>query len=77
MPPGVTFTSISASSGGRFSLALDVEGDAWAWGRGALGTGDEEERWTPTRIIMPGGVAFTGISAGWTHSLALDVGGAA
>jgi len=30
MPPGVTFSTIHA--GWRHSIALDENGDAWAWG---------------------------------------------
>ncbi len=74
MPGGVRFTSVAADS--QFSLALDQHGNAWAWGanwRGELGDGsDVFFRYTPVPVRMPADVAFTGISAGSGHVLALD-----
>ena len=78
MPSGVAFTSVAA--GFEHSLALDVDGNAWAWGYGdfgQLGTGDGLDRLVPTRVSMPAGVAFTSVAAGGFHSLALDTTGAA
>jgi len=59
---GVAVASVSA--GGYHSVALDVEGGAWSWGRGEwgrLGHGDSTDCLEPTRI--EGG--------GETHSIAL------
>ena len=78
MPTGVAFTSVAA--GFEHSLALDADGNAWAWGYGdfgQLGTGDELNRLVPTPVSMPAGVAFTSVAAGGFHSLALDTTGAA
>jgi hypothetical protein len=74
MPVGVTFTAISA--GGGQSLALDWDGRAWGWGRnfdGQVGDGNPGGiRAAPTSVVMPDRVVFASVSAGLTHSLALD-----
>ena len=73
MPPGVTFTAVSA--GHEHSLALDSAGRAWAWGRGhagRLGNGATDDQFTPVGVAMPSGVTFAVLSAGGAHSLALD-----
>ncbi|HLZ21814.1 MAG TPA: hypothetical protein VKQ30_06815 [Ktedonobacterales bacterium] len=81
MPPSVTFTMISAS-GGRpgYSLALDTAGHAWAWSandHGQLGSNSTDQSLVPVAVQMPANVAFTTISAGYDHSLALDTAGLA
>ena len=77
MPRGVHFTAVSA--GAYHSLALDEDGNAWAWGNnvgGQIGDGTEDtDRLKPTAANMPSGVVFTAISAGDYHSLALDQNG--
>ena len=81
MPPGVTFTAISAGFQG--SLALDTLGRAWAWGRGIegqLGNGldyAEHPNSVPTAVIMPPGVTFIAIASGGLFDLALDTTGKA
>ncbi len=74
MPRGVRFTSVAPGS--SHSLALDADGNAWAWGanwRGELGDGsDVFFRYTPVPVRLPADVAFTSISAGSGHVLALD-----
>jgi alpha-tubulin suppressor-like RCC1 family protein len=78
MPAGVTFKAIAA--GGNHNLALDTSGNAWAWGSnglGELGNGGMSDSATPTAVIMPPGVTFTAISAGFQGSLALDTTGKA
>jgi len=72
MPPGVTFTSVSA--GGHHSLGLASDGAAWAWGynhEGQIGGGSTTDRSSPVRVSMPAGVSFTAVWAGGRHSLAL------
>ncbi|WP_339353114.1 InlB B-repeat-containing protein, partial [Bifidobacterium coryneforme] len=72
----VRFTQISAST--AFSLALGSDGNAYSWGNnnsGRLGTGTDD--WTrkpqgPRMVAMPEGVKFTQLSAGISHSIALD-----
>ena len=79
MPPGVTFTAIAAHF--YHSVALDTNGQAWAWGYnadGELGDGTTTDRSVPVAVIMPPGVKFTAIaSGGGGHSLALDTSGQA
>lgn len=72
------FTIVAA--GGWHSLALDEEGQMWAWGRNQqaqLGNGDNSgtEQWHPVPISKGLGVRFKSISAGDYHSLALDTDG--
>ncbi|WP_422614017.1 RCC1 domain-containing protein, partial [Bifidobacterium indicum] len=71
-------TAISA--GYRHSLALTGDGTAYAWGyndSGQLGDGTTTDRTTPVKAATPAGVAFTAISAGYNHSLALTGDGTA
>ena len=51
MPTGVTFTAVSA--GLTHSLALDSQGNAWAWGSGLLGNGGASDQLTPVPVTMP------------------------
>jgi alpha-tubulin suppressor-like RCC1 family protein len=85
MPPGVTFTALSA--GYEHSLALDATGHAWAWGansNGELGIGSTTGpdncggyacSTKPVPVPLPKGVTFTAIAAGYDDSLALDTNG--
>jgi alpha-tubulin suppressor-like RCC1 family protein len=76
MPANVTFTALSA--GYDRSFALDTAGHAWAWGDnsdGALGINSTGQSLLPVAVDMPANVAFTTISAGYDHSLALDTAG--
>jgi len=77
-PDSATFTHVSV--GTSYSLALDDDGVAWAWGtntHGKLGDGTTNTRYEPVRVQMPSGVRFTAIVAGHDHSLALDRAGKA
>jgi alpha-tubulin suppressor-like RCC1 family protein len=73
--------SISASSGGGHSLGLDIFGNVWAWGAndyGQLGNNDNSESWVPVKVLggEQGGTHLeniASISAGGSHSLALDI----
>ena len=60
-------------------VALDSNGQAYAWGEnahGMLGDGSKTDRSTPVAVSMPQGVAFTKISAGRDHVIALGTDGA-
>jgi alpha-tubulin suppressor-like RCC1 family protein len=76
MPAGVTFTHVSA--GGEYSLAVDSAGDVYAWGHnnlGQLGNGTITDSDAPGLVTRPAGVTFKQVSAGGSHSLALDPNG--
>jgi alpha-tubulin suppressor-like RCC1 family protein len=81
MPADVKFTTVSA--GGRYELALDTAGHAWAWGdndNGELGNNSTDQSPVPVAVQMPANVTFTTISAsaqpvGKNHELALDTAG--
>lgn len=78
MPTGVSFRAVRA--GGGFSIALSTAGDVYGWGsniHGELGDGTTTNRLTPVAVVMPPGVRFTVIDAGWEHALALSTTGAA
>ncbi|WP_295825410.1 hypothetical protein [uncultured Microbacterium sp.] len=71
-PTGAAITSLVAGS--SHSLALDSDHNVYAWGdngNGKLGTGDRNDRMTPTAITFPTGVTITSLAAGTNHSLAL------
>ena len=74
MPSGVRFVDVNA--GTDFTLALDERGHAWAWGRGysgQLGVGSTiASAREPVAVVMPPGVQFSTISAGYSYALALD-----
>jgi alpha-tubulin suppressor-like RCC1 family protein len=63
--PGLpTITQIAAGNASWYALASD--GSLWVYGsnvNGELGTGDTENRYTPTRITAPAGYIFTSIDA--------------
>lgn len=75
LPTGKKITKIYA--GFRCSIVIDATSHAWAWGnneQGKLGVGDNQEyHYTPTPIV--GSHLFTRISAGDTHTVAVDTGG--
>jgi alpha-tubulin suppressor-like RCC1 family protein len=75
-----TNTIIEKIGAGReFSVALDANGDLFAWGSnlsGQLGKGDNTARVTPSKIKKPEGVArWKDVSVGMLHVLALDEAG--
>ena len=75
MPEGVKFTQVSA--GQYHSVALDRDGRIWTWGDGvhnSLGRPDTDKD-TPGLAIVPEGVKFTAVSAGFSQSMALDSNG--
>lgn len=74
-PPGAIITQVSA--GAKHSLAIDSHGSVWAWGRrgnGALGNGGYNSSNVPVPVIPTWGsdVTITQVSAGDSHSMALD-----
>ena len=69
-------TIVSVVGGESHSLALDSNGDMWAWGlnrSGQLGDGTFIDRPLPVRVTGPG--TFVQIAAGAGHSLAQDSSG--
>jgi alpha-tubulin suppressor-like RCC1 family protein len=67
----------AVAAGGGFSLALDMNGNVWSWGRGFLGDGAPPiftGRYTPMQIA--GLTNITAIAAGRDHALALRNDGA-
>ena len=67
---------ISVSAGAEHSLALDENGNVWAWGDntyGQLGQEDETDTYVPQKV--EGLEHIVQIAAGGYHSLALDEGG--
>ena len=73
MPALVTFSRVSP--GGFHTLALDLDGRAWAWGgndNGQLGDASLDGRRTPVQVDAPEAIAFVDVTAGYHHSMALD-----
>jgi alpha-tubulin suppressor-like RCC1 family protein len=65
------------AAGGNFSLALDVNGQVWAWGQntsGQVGTGATSTS-APIPVQVAGLPAIQAIAAGVSHVLALGVDG--
>lgn len=64
---------VAIEAGYNHTLALKLDGTAWAWGRneyGQLGLGDQSNRNEPTQIVLPdGSTNFRAVSGGWSHSL--------
>jgi alpha-tubulin suppressor-like RCC1 family protein len=78
MPAGVAFTVLAA--GGDHALALDQNGNAWAWGCNddrQLGNDSDIDRWEPVPVHMPATVTFVGVAAAGSYSLAVDASGGA
>jgi len=77
-PEGITLASISA--GAFHSLAVDTSGTLWAWGnnkKGQLGDSTTTLRAEPVQVRRTGpeGTTIEGVTAGRTHSLAVDSNG--
>jgi alpha-tubulin suppressor-like RCC1 family protein len=72
------FITGAVSAGGTFTLALEADGDVWAWGRndtGQLGNGTIEPR-VPTPVLVALPTPVVAVSAGGGHALAIDREGA-
>ncbi|AFU70664.1 hypothetical protein BA20089_08120 [Bifidobacterium asteroides DSM 20089] len=73
-----TVTAIQVSAGGYHSLAIDKNGNAWAWGgndSGELGIGTTSKSEIPALVQYPknaGAVTTVQVSAGGYHSLGID-----
>jgi alpha-tubulin suppressor-like RCC1 family protein len=76
--PADRITAIA--SGGNHCMALTVGGSLWGFGRnkhGALGCGDEEDKWKPTKMELaaPGEegrcIRAVQVVCGGSHTLAL------
>ena len=62
------------SAGNDFSLLLKLDGSLWAWGvndKGQLGDGDPRQANKNAPVQIGTEKAWTAVSAGWSHSLAL------
>jgi Regulator of chromosome condensation (RCC1) repeat len=75
--PDGTPRIVMIAAGGAHSLAVDANGNLWAWGsnrRGQLGIGTEMDSHVPARVIYPVGTThpIVSIAAGARHSLALE-----
>ena len=70
-------TVVAVAAGAFYSLALDDQGRLWAWGynvSGQLGDGSTTNRSSPVQVDLTplNGSKVVAISAGASHSLALD-----
>lgn len=77
-PVAVDMTGVPAfamiRAGGSHTVALTVDGQAYAWGSGSfgqLGNGTSSTSARPVAVTMPDGVTFTTIDAGSDHSVAV------
>ena len=78
--------AIQISAGGWHSLAIDTDGNTWAWGAnwyGGLGNNDSGDQLTPVKVfsseqstnVVDPWLNATRVSAGYYHSLAIDKNG--
>ena len=68
----------SVTAGHSHALAIDTDGNLYAWGQnaaGQLGDGTTENRTTLTSISHPSGKAWQSVTAGFHHTLAIDTDG--
>ena len=78
MPAATTFASIAV--GDIHTCGLTPGGAAYCWGGntlGRLGDGTTTPRLTPVAVVMPAGVTFASMSAGYANSCGLTPAGAA
>ncbi|HEU4561528.1 MAG TPA: hypothetical protein VFS20_26980 [Longimicrobium sp.] len=70
-------TYVAVATGGAHSCALNALGRAWCWGdnrRGQLGDSTIISRALPVAVRAPASVRFVSITAGASHTCALDGG---
>lgn len=75
-PEALTFAKVEA--GRRHTVALDQNGEVWAWGHngsGQLGDSTTTDRLTPVKVQMPEGVIFSDVFAGGGRTMALTASG--
>ncbi len=81
-------TAVQVSAGGWYALAMDTNGNTWAWGRndfGQLGDNTTSDRHSPVKVFASKQSTSSAgpwlnpvqISAGWQHSLAVGADGVA
>lgn len=73
VPANKTFVQLSISQ--LHCLALDQNGQIWAWGdnaNGQLGDNTATCRSTPVAVCIPANKTFCSIHAAWQYSLAVD-----
>lgn len=78
VPDGVKFVTVA--TGDILSLAIGDDGNTYSWGlnnNGQLGYGNNSASAFPARVATPADIAFTSVSAGDRHSLALTAEGLA
>jgi alpha-tubulin suppressor-like RCC1 family protein len=71
-PAGVTFRQLAL--GGYHTCGIGSDSKTYCWGlgdHGQLGTGGTTKQTRPTAVDTPGGVTFTGITAGSDHTCAI------
>ena len=75
---GPWLKAVQVSAGGWHALAIDEDGNTWAWGRndnGQLGDGKDDDETAPVKVGKPAGTptdfTYLQFSAGCFHSLAL------
>lgn len=80
LPAGVALRSVAA--GGSAVVAIDRDGQAYAWGDNSVGelgmgtTGQPPQSATPVRVHQPRGTHFVAVSEGADYAIAVDRAGA-
>jgi len=74
---GIEGQIVAIAAGGMHTICLTKDGEVWSFGcndEGALGRSieDDEEGFTPGKISLPAGTSIVQITAGDSHSAALD-----
>ena len=69
---------IQVASGDNHIAAVSSNGDLFTWGDGGfgqLGHGDHKDRYTPTKVEIPGGEAVVKVACGLLHTAAVTATG--
>ena len=78
MPVGKKFATIS--SGLNLTCSVTSAGEGYCWGEnnlGQLGINSTADKPTPSAVVMPDGVTFSSIDAGYDHTCAIGSNGSA